>query len=239
MRETPASERTCIVTRRQMPPEGMIRFVCAPDGVVTPDIRSRLPGRGVYVTARRELVAEAARKQIFARGFKAKVETPPTLAADVERLLQADGLQMLALANKAGQVIAGFGKVAEALEKGAVAVLVEATNGGEDGRRKLAQSAKRGAASTGAAPKIVSIFDSSQLDLALGRTNVIHAALSAGGPAAAFLSRCERIARYRGGEAADLAAEPDIELASSLNASDEAFEHSGQWGRGDDPGSES
>ncbi|MGA8169694.1 MAG: RNA-binding protein [Methylocystis sp.] len=205
MRETQPIERTCIVTRRQDAPEGMIRFVRAPDGAVTPDIRSRLPGRGVWVTARAEHVAEAARKQAFSRTLKAKSQAAPTLARDVDALLEADCLQMLALANKAGLVVTGFGKVADALEKGGIAILVEAIDGGEDGRRKLAQSARRGEAATGVAPKIVTIFTSSQLDLALGRTNVIHAALATGGPSAAFLSRCTRLAVYRGGSLADFA----------------------------------
>jgi predicted RNA-binding protein YlxR (DUF448 family) len=195
-------ERTCIVTRRQAPPEALIRFVRAPDGELTPDIRSRLPGRGVWVTARAELVTEAARKQMFARSLKAKVQASPDLARDVDRLLEADCLQMLALANKAGLIVAGFGKVSGALEKGAVAALIEASNGGEDGRRKLMQTARRagGASAAGpaAAPETIAIFTSLQLDLALGRTNVIHAALAAGGPAAGFLARCRRLAAYRG-----------------------------------------
>jgi len=191
-------ERTCIVTRRQAPPEAMIRFVRAPDGALTPDIRSRLPGRGVWVTARAELVAEAARRQLFARALKAKVAASPNLAQDVDRLLETDCLQMLAMANKAGLVVTGFGKVGGALEKGAVAVLLEAVDGGEDGRRKVAQIARRAAADSAAPPETVAMFDSTQLDLALGRTNVIHAALAAGGPTAAFATRCRRLAAYRG-----------------------------------------
>lgn len=191
-------ERTCIVTRRQAPPEAMIRFVRAPDGALTPDIRSRLPGRGVWVTARAELVAEAARRQLFARALKAKVAASPNLAQDVDRLLETDCLQMLAMANKAGLVVTGFGKVGGALEKGAVAVLLEAVDGGEDGRRKVAQIARRAAADSAAPPETVAMFDSTQLDLALGRTNVIHAALAAGGPTAAFATRCRRFAAYRG-----------------------------------------
>ena len=148
MREAQSHERTCIVTRRQDAPEGMIRFVRAPDGAVAPDIRSRLPGRGVWVTARADLVAEAARKQAFSRGLKAKAEAAATLADDVDALLEADCLQMLALANKAGLVITGFGKVATALEKGEARVLIEAINGGEDGRRKIGQCARRGEAAT-------------------------------------------------------------------------------------------
>lgn len=191
-------ERTCIVTRRQAPPETMIRFVRAPDGALVPDIKAKLPGRGVWVGARAELVAEAARKQIFSRGLKAKVAAPPELAENVDRLLEADCLQMLALANKAGLVAAGFGKVAGALEKGAVAALVEASDGGADGKRKLAQTARRaGAGEAGAIERVV-IFTSMQLDLALGRTNVIHAALADGGLTRSFVARYRRLAAYRG-----------------------------------------
>lgn len=198
MRQSADMERTCIVTRRQAPPEAMIRFVRAPDGALAPDIRSRLPGRGVWVTARAELVAEAARRQLFARSLKAKVAASPSLAQDVDRLLETDCLQMLAMANKAGLVVTGFGKVGGALEKGSVAVLLEAVDGGEDGRRKVAQIARRAAADGAASPETVAMFDSLQLDLALGRTNVIHAALAAGGPTAAFVTRCRRLAAYRG-----------------------------------------
>ncbi|WP_363351004.1 RNA-binding protein [Methylocystis echinoides] len=195
------SERTCIVTRRREPPEGLIRFVRGPDGVVAPDIRARLPGRGVWVGARAALVAEAAKKRMFARGLKEQVETPPELVQDVDRLLEADCLQMLALANKAGVVTAGFNKVEDLLAKGGAAILVEAADGGADGKRKLRQGARRASAgkqeNDGVLP-IVGLFTSSQLDLALGRTNVIHAALAPGGPSAGFLARCRRLAAYRG-----------------------------------------
>ncbi len=191
-------ERSCIVTRRRNPPEAMIRFVRAPDGVITPDIRARLPGRGVWVTARADLVAEAARKHMFARSLKTEVKISPALVDEVERLLESDCLQMLSIANKAGLVTVGFNKVSGALEKGGVAALIEAKDGGEDGKRKLAQVARRAAGAEGAAPKIVDLFTSAQLDLALGRTNVIHAALATGGPVTAFLARCRRLAAYRG-----------------------------------------
>jgi predicted RNA-binding protein YlxR (DUF448 family) len=192
------SERTCIVTRRREPPEGMIRFVRGPDGVVAPDIRARLPGRGVWVGARAALVAEAAKKRMFARGLKEQVETPPHLEQDVDRLLEADCLQMLALANKAGAAVAGYGKVGDLLAKGGEGVLVEARDGGEDGKRKLGQLARRSAGENNGAPPAIGLFTSGQLDLALGRTNVIHAALAVGGTATSFRSRCRRLAAYRG-----------------------------------------
>ncbi len=186
------------MTRAVRPSHGMIRFVRAPDGGVAPDIRSRLPGRGVYVTASLQLVAEAAKRQVFSRGFKAKAEASPTLAEEVDKLLEADSLQMLALANKAGLATAGFAKVAAALEEGRVRALIEAADGGADGRRKLEQSSKRGSGE----PSRIELFTSRQLDLALGRTNVIHAALAGGGLTEAFLARCERLALYRGENAA-------------------------------------
>ena len=124
--ETEGSERTCIVTRRAGAPETMIRFVCAPDGTVTPDIRARLPGRGVWVGARAALVAEATKKRMFARGLKEKTEAPPDLADSVDRLLEADCLQMLALVNKAGGVICGFNKAADALTGNRVTALLAA-----------------------------------------------------------------------------------------------------------------
>ncbi len=193
-RDPHMSERTCIVTRRPQPPEAMIRFVRGPDGALAPDIRARLPGRGVWVTARADLVAQAAQKRMFQRSLKTQVEAAPQLAEDVDKLLEADCLQMLALANKAGAVVAGFGKVADALSRASAAALIEAHDGGEDGKRKLAQAARRAAS----APPIVGLFTSLQLDLALGRTNVIHAALAESGPTTAFLARCRRLATYRG-----------------------------------------
>lgn len=201
-RDPHESERMCIVTRRREPPEAMIRFVRGPDGVVAPDIRARLPGRGVWVSASAELVSEATKKRMFSRGLKETAEAPPQLAADVDRLLEADCLQMLALVNKAGAVVAGFSKVADTLAKGAVVALIAARDGGEDGKRKLRQAARRGGVgerpSGPAEPPTVGLFTSNQLDLALGRTNVIHAALAAGGPATGFLARCRRLAAYRG-----------------------------------------
>jgi len=193
--EMEGSERTCIVTRRRGAPETMIRFVRAPDGVVTPDIRARLPGRGVWVGACAALVAQAARKSLFARGFREASETPGDLVAQVERLLEGDCLQTLALANKAGKLICGFNKVADALGAGGVALLLSAQDGGADGKRKLRQFARRAG---GDPPPEIGLFTSTQLDLALGRVNVIHAALAPCGLTENFLARCARLSAYRG-----------------------------------------
>ncbi|PNG25784.1 RNA-binding protein [Methylocella silvestris] len=189
-------ERTCVVTRRKAAPDEMIRFVVGPDGGVVPDIRQKLPGRGVWVTASAAKVTEAVARQAFARGFKKKVAVSPTLAVEVEALLTRDCLQSLAIANKAGQVIAGFGKVEEAIAGGAIEGVIHACDGGEDGARKLAQCLRRRFGDENVRP-LIELFRSDQLDLALGRSNVVHAALLTGSASAAALVRCRRLAMYR------------------------------------------
>ena len=187
-------ERTCVVTRRKGAPATMIRFVVGPDGGVVPDIRAKLPGRGVWVDGRTDLVATAVRKGAFARGFKAKVAAAPTLADDVDALLEHDALQSLAMANKAGAVTTGFAKVEAAVAKGGLAALLHSSDAGADGVRKL-EGARR--AAPGRTIVAFKVFSSQQLDLALGRTNVIHAALTAGTASQAFLTRCRRLMAYR------------------------------------------
>lgn len=195
------SERTCIVTRAKGEPGDMIRFVIGPDAHVVPDLRHKLPGRGVWVVAQADKIAEAVKRRAFARGFKTEVVVPATLAADVEALLVKDCLQALSLANKAGQVVTGFAKVEAEIARGAVAGLVEANDAGADGARKLGQALTRRFAPA-ALPPTVKLFTSLQLSLALGLANVIHAALNEGAAAGAFLSQCRKLDRYcapRGG----------------------------------------
>ncbi len=198
-------ERTCIVTRAKGAPDTMIRFVAGPDHVVVPDIRRRLPGRGVWVTASEPLVAEAVKRQAFSRGLKMKVLAPPDLSQSVGELLAADALQSLAMANKAGAVTVGFAKVETALKAG-VAALIHASDAAPDGVRKL-EATRRRLASGASATMSIKVFSGEQLDLALGRTNVIHVALAAGPAGLAFLTRCRRLMQYRSATAFEEKAE--------------------------------
>jgi predicted RNA-binding protein YlxR (DUF448 family) len=200
------------VTRAARPAEELIRFVRAPDGTVVADLKRRLPGRGVWVSARREIVAEAVRRKAFVRGFKEQVTVPGDLPDTVEALLERAVLDMLSLANKAGRAVAGFGKVETALQGGKAAAVLHARDGAEDGKRKLAQAARR----SGAEVPVIELFSSGQLGLALGRENVIHAALLADPVSDAFLARAHQLLRYRQSETgqgsdAGLAAEMDQE----------------------------
>jgi uncharacterized protein len=194
-------ERTCIVTGTKDVPEAMLRFALDPVGSVVPDLRRKLPGRGAWTRLSFATVNRAAAKQAFSRAFRTKAQAPAGLAETVDSLLERDVLQALSLANKAGLVVAGAFKVDEAIEDGHVAVLIQASDGGADGAAKRAKAlrARLGEAADGV-PR-VDCFTSGQLDLALGKANVIHAALKDGAAALAFLARAERLRRYRASEA--------------------------------------
>jgi predicted RNA-binding protein YlxR (DUF448 family) len=198
-----ATMRMCAVTRRVRPIDELIRFVVAPSGEVIPDLKRKLPGRGLWVSGSQLAVAEAIRRHQFSKGFKRDVRVAPTLAADTETLLVRFVIEVLAMAAKAGQVISGFGKVADALERrqvqGQIKALIHASDGAADGIRKLDAIVRQNAGNGEefAEIPVVTALTSEQLDLALGRSNVIHAALLAGPASKTFLSRSHVLVRYR------------------------------------------
>jgi uncharacterized protein len=197
-----ATMRMCAVSRQPRPVDELIRFVVAPSGEVVPDLKRKLPGRGLWISANRGAVAEAVRRRLFERGFKRDIHVTPALAADTEALLELFAVEALAMAAKAGQVVNGFGKVADALEKQVrrpIRALIHARDGAPDGIRKLDAMARQnhGISDESAEIMVVTALTSEQLDLALGRTNVIHAALLAGPASKTFLSRSHRLVRYR------------------------------------------
>ena len=194
-------ERTCIVSRAVHPPAELIRFVLGPENRVVPDLRHKLPGRGVWVTARRAVVDEAVRRRLFGRAFKAEVTAPPSLGAEIEALLRADLRQALALANKAGRVVTGFHKVEGAIQEKSLAALIHATEAAEDGRRKLASQLRKRLGDAISGFPVVTDLPNHELDLALGRSHVIHAALVAGAGSDGFLTRWLRYRTFCGLEA--------------------------------------
>jgi uncharacterized protein len=191
-----AAERLCIATRAVRPIGGMIRFVADPDGVVVPDLKRRLPGRGVWVTARRTLVEEAVRRRAFGRSLKRDVKAPADLPDVLDRLLERSALDALSIAHKSRLVVLGFAKVEAMVADGPVVALMRARDAGTDGGRKLLAAVGR-RADQAAIVKIVTTFTSAQLDLALGRLNVVHAALLAGRASETFLDRWQILESFR------------------------------------------
>jgi hypothetical protein len=196
------TERQCALTREVKPIADLIRFVVSPDGEIVPDTDARAEGRGVWITLGAKQVAEAQKKKAFAKSLKAEVKVPDDLSGLTRRRLEERFVAALSLARKAGQLLTGASKVKSAIEAGEVLALVTATDGAEDGKKKLAGSLKgytMAAAEAGLNPGSTPHFellDSAQMGLALGIENVIHAALTKGGAAQAAVQRAERLARY-------------------------------------------
>jgi predicted RNA-binding protein YlxR (DUF448 family) len=196
-RRAPGSERLCIVTREVKPVTDLIRFVIGPDREVVPDLKRRLPGRGVWVTATRAVVAEAVKRRAFGRGFKAEVRVAPDLADAVGRLIEQSVLDALSMVRKAGRAALGFAQVERALTREPVVALLHAAEAGRDGMRKLAAEARSRLGENAAGLPVVDRFTAAQLDLAFGRPNVVHAALLAGPASDGFLARYRNLERFR------------------------------------------
>jgi uncharacterized protein len=198
-----ATMRMCAVTREVRPIDELIRFVVSPQGEVIPDLKRKLPGRGLWVSASRRTVAEAVRRNQFSKGFKREIRAAATLPADTEALLVRSATEALAMVAKASQVVSGFSKVEGALRDGQAQALIHASDGAADGIRKLDAIVRQkhgnpdDSQESPARFPILNVLTSAELDLALGRSNVIHAALLAGPASKTFLSRCQILVRYR------------------------------------------
>lgn len=169
-------ERTCIVTRQVMDKGRMIRFVAGPAGDIVPDLKGDLPGRGFWVKAERQILAEAVRKHVFTKVTKGQAKADAGLPDRVVQLLERQLLDQLGLAKKSGQLVAGFDKVDAALRAGQVKFLLEASDGSADGRGKLARLAGPGV-------EIWAPLPSEALAPALGRLHAVHVAVKPGGMA--------------------------------------------------------
>ena len=191
------AERTCIVTRDVLPAEALVRFVRGPDGAVVPDVAQKLPGRGVWVTASRQRVGEAVKRNAFKRAFRADVDVASDLDEQVDQLLLKRTLQALSLANKSGDVVAGQAKVSSALETGAVAVLVQAVDAAEGSRQRMAGKFRAISESIDRSAISIDLLTNAELSLALGRENVVHAALIDSRSTTLFANAAERLMRYR------------------------------------------
>jgi uncharacterized protein len=192
------AERFCVATRAVRPVEHMIRFVVAPNGEAVADLKQNLPGRGVWVTATRSALNQALKANAFARGFRRDVRLVGDLVARTEQLLESAALDALAVARKAGLVAMGFAQVEAALKRDAVIALLHAAEARPDGVKKLDSALRQSQQSELA--RIVRILTTGQLDLALGRPNVIHAALLAGRASETFMARLRRLERFRSAE---------------------------------------
>jgi uncharacterized protein len=179
-----------------LPSQDLIRFVMGPDKSMVPDLAEKLPGRGVWITATRAAVTAAVAKNAFAKSFKKPVSADKALPDLIEKLMRERLKQAFSFANKAGQVVTGFAKVEAAVEANAVVALVQANDAAEDGVDRLARKFTAIRTAVGKPAPLSRFLNCADLSLAMGRSNVVHAALTGGGQCKAFLYEGQRLHRY-------------------------------------------
>ena len=184
-----APERRCVATGECLPKSELVRFVVGPDGNVVPDIRNKLPGRGVWVKSRRSALEKAIRKGAFSRHFLRHSTVPDGLADEVERQLAARVVEYVSLARKAGAAVAGFEKVHAELKRGTAALLLRARDGSERQFAKLGTQVCN--------IECCGCLSSAELGMAFARGNVIYAALKVGALGSKTIEAAKRLADYR------------------------------------------
>jgi predicted RNA-binding protein YlxR (DUF448 family) len=188
-------QRRCIVTGEVRDRSTLLRLVVGPDGAIVPDIAARLPGRGLWLTPRRDIVEQAVARRIFARAARRPVSAPPELADRIESLLARRCVDALGLARRAGLAVAGFERVSEAAHRGRAALLLFALDGAEGGRRKLTP--------LGRDLPSARVLTAAELGGAFGRERIVHVAV-AGGPLCRWLlADLLRLAGLRAAAAVD------------------------------------
>ncbi|MEX1661171.1 RNA-binding protein [uncultured Thioclava sp.] len=181
-------ERRCIVTGDVQPKAGLVRFVLGPDGMIYPDIAEKLPGRGIWVTADRDVLETAIKKGLFARAAKAPAKTPENMADMVESALASRVVELISLVRKSGRAVIGFEKVKGWLADGRAKVLLQASDGSDRGKGKLW---------TPEGGRWFGCLTSQELGLAFGRDRAIHGALAAGGLTPRVIEEISRLAGLR------------------------------------------
>ncbi|MGE3143267.1 MAG: RNA-binding protein [Hyphomonadaceae bacterium] len=187
-------QRRCAATGEEADEARLLRFVCGPEEMITPDVAAKLPGRGVWVTASRAAVEGAVKRNAFARSLKRPVKTPPDLADQAERLLARRCLELLGLARRAGALAMGEAAVEAAIRERAPLHLIEAADGAVDGRERLIRLAF---GLWRLEPPVCGCFSATDLGMALGRDRVIHACLLEERLALAWAAELGRLSGFR------------------------------------------
>lgn len=188
--------RRDIASGRSVDADGLIRFVVSPDGALTPDIAHKLPGRGMWVASDRASLEIAIKKNIFSRAAKRQVKAGADLIPLVHDLLRRRCLDLLGLARREGQIINGFEKVLATVKGGKCAWLIEASDGAEDGRKRLLAAARQVSQASGQGVQVCGCFGNEELSLALGQENAIHAAMLSGRRVQRWSAEMQRLAGF-------------------------------------------
>lgn len=181
--------RKCIATGIERPKTELIRFVVGPDGTVVPDLDGKLPGRGLWLSAARDVVNTACAKRLFAKAARCQAVAPENLAEQLEAQLVDRCVGLLGMARRSGSVVSGFEKVRAYLQDGKAGLLLAAREGAIGGRRKVRNLAPD--------LKEWDRLDGIELAQALGREAVVHVAVARGPLADRLATECGRLDGFR------------------------------------------
>lgn len=166
-------ERRCISTGSIMNTKSMVRFVVGPDGGAVPDVFCKLPGKGMWVSSKKSSLDRALSKNLFSVVSKKPVLINNNLSKQIEDSILKKLLNLISLARKANQAIAGFEKVKGSLETDRAVLLIQASDGSPREKSRLRPPVGEGT--------LINCLKMQELGLAFGRESVIHAAIMRGG----------------------------------------------------------
>jgi hypothetical protein len=183
---------------------------------VAPDVRARAPGRGAWIGVTRaeleEANAKGKLKAALQRAFKSAVTVSPDFGERTEAALRQNALDRLGMEARAGNLINGFDRIEAAARAGKVLLLLHAADAGEDGNRSLDQAWRVG----GGGPQgVIFPLDRTILSMALGRENVVHAALTDPAAASRVSHALERWRAFTGPNRGPEGGEPALRTSSA------------------------
>jgi predicted RNA-binding protein YlxR (DUF448 family) len=177
--------RRCIVTRATHKRETMLRFVVGPDNILVPDLTAKLPGRGIWLSARGDVLETARTKGAFARAARSKVAIPADLTASLHAGLSRRIGELLGLTRRAGQAVCGFQKAREWLQANRAGLIVQASDGSVDERAKLISGHHE--------VRVIAPLPADVLGAVFGRDHAVHVAVLPGRLATAIEIETERL----------------------------------------------
>jgi uncharacterized protein len=184
-----------VVTRERLPKERMIRFVVASDRMLVPDLNATLPGRGMWLSMSRDVLESAASKGGLARAFARAARGPVILPPDLPALLQAALVrrvsELLGLARRAGQAVAGYEKAREWLRGGRARLVLQASDGSEAERARFLSGANK-------TIFVLCPLPADALGRIFGHDQAVHVAVAPGRLADRLLIEANRLAGLRG-----------------------------------------
>ena len=188
---TAKSQRRCIVTGEIHDRSSLLRFVVGPNGELVADMASRLPGRGLWLTPRRDILESALSRRLFARSARRAIITPAGFADHVEALLVQRCLDAIGLGRRAGHAVAGFEKVREAVRMGKATLLLLALDGTEGARRKIR--------TLGRGLPVAIVLTAAEMGAIFGRDHVVNIAIGDGRLSDRLITVAQKIAGFRPG----------------------------------------